>query len=161
MRLRTSPFNHPQCPFTQMTDTDVTFLPKYHNMDPSRLYVMILTSPPSLPLSRPWAGLGVQWPSQSHPVTRERERTCAHRPAWASPPRGRRVSGRGARWQQKQYQQNPARVCTELEGTARGGEGPGKDSIERHSTCTETLSNRHNLDTQNCQLDPYRGAPLN
>jgi hypothetical protein len=52
-----------------MTDTDVTFLPVYHNMDPSRLYVMILTSPPSLPLSRPWAGLGVLWPSQSHPVT--------------------------------------------------------------------------------------------
>jgi hypothetical protein len=42
-----------------MTDTDVTFLPEYHNMDPARLYVMILTSPPSLPLSRPWAGLGV------------------------------------------------------------------------------------------------------
>ena len=52
-----------------MTDTDVTFRPKYHNMDPARLYVMILTSPPSLPLSRPWAGLDVQWPSQSHPVT--------------------------------------------------------------------------------------------
>jgi hypothetical protein len=52
-----------------MTDTDVTFLPKYHNMDSARLYVMILTSPPSLPLSRPWAGLGVLWPSQSHPVT--------------------------------------------------------------------------------------------
>jgi hypothetical protein len=52
-----------------MTDTDVTFLPEYHNMDPSRLYVMIFTSPPSLPLSRPWAGLGVLWPAQSHPVT--------------------------------------------------------------------------------------------
>ena len=52
-----------------MNDTDVTFLPEYHNMDPSRLYVMILTSPPSLPLSRPWAGLGVLWPSQSHPGT--------------------------------------------------------------------------------------------
>jgi hypothetical protein len=52
-----------------MTDTDVTFLPKYHYMDPARLYVMILTSHPSLPLSRPWAGLGVLWPSQSHPVT--------------------------------------------------------------------------------------------
>ena len=50
--LSTSPFNHPQCPFTQMTDTDVTFLPNYHNMDPARLYVMILTSPPSLPRSR-------------------------------------------------------------------------------------------------------------
>jgi hypothetical protein len=52
-----------------MTDTDVTFLPEFHNMDPSRLYVMIVTSPPSLPLSRPWAGLGVLWPSQSYPVT--------------------------------------------------------------------------------------------
>jgi hypothetical protein len=50
-----------------MTDTDVTFLPKYNTMDPARLYV-ILTSPPSLPRSRPWAGLGVRWPSQSHPV---------------------------------------------------------------------------------------------
>jgi hypothetical protein len=38
-------------------------------MDPARLYVMILTSPLSLPLSRPWAGLGMLWPSQSHPVT--------------------------------------------------------------------------------------------
>jgi hypothetical protein len=52
-----------------MTDTDVTFLPEYHNMDPSRLNVMILTSLPSLPLSRPWAGFGVLWPSQSNPVT--------------------------------------------------------------------------------------------
>ena len=51
-----------------MTDTDVTFLPKYHNMDPARLYLMILTSPPSLPRSRLWSGLGVRWPSQSHPV---------------------------------------------------------------------------------------------
>jgi len=38
-------------------------------MDPARLDVMILTSSPSLPLSRPWAGLCVWWPSQSHPVT--------------------------------------------------------------------------------------------
>ena len=67
--LSTSQFNHPQCPFIKMTDTDVTFRPKYHNMDPARLYVMILTSPPSLPLSRPWAGLGVLLPSQSPPVT--------------------------------------------------------------------------------------------
>jgi hypothetical protein len=29
---------------------------------------MILSSPPSLPLCRLWAGLGVRWPSQSHPV---------------------------------------------------------------------------------------------
>jgi hypothetical protein len=42
-----------------MTDTDVTFLPKHHNMDPARFYVMILTPPPSLPLSRRWAGLAV------------------------------------------------------------------------------------------------------
>jgi hypothetical protein len=34
--ISTSPFNLPQCPFIQMTDTDVTFLPKYHNMDPAR-----------------------------------------------------------------------------------------------------------------------------
>ena len=52
-----------------MTDIDVTFLPNYKNMDLARLYVMILTSPPSLPLSRPWAGLGVLRPSQSHPMT--------------------------------------------------------------------------------------------
>jgi hypothetical protein len=52
-----------------MTDTDVTCLPKYNYMDPARLYVMILTSPPSLPRSRLWAGLSVRWPSQSHPVT--------------------------------------------------------------------------------------------
>ena len=50
-----------------MTDTDVAFLPNYHNMDPARLYVMSLTSPPSLP--RSWAGLGVLWPFQSYPVT--------------------------------------------------------------------------------------------
>jgi hypothetical protein len=49
-----------------MTDTDVTFLPNYNNKDPARLYVMILSSRPSLLRSRPWAGLGVQWPSQSH-----------------------------------------------------------------------------------------------
>jgi hypothetical protein len=52
-----------------MTGTDVTFFPKFHNMDPARLYFMILDSPPSLPLSRPWAGLGVLWPSKPHPVT--------------------------------------------------------------------------------------------
>jgi hypothetical protein len=67
--LSTSPFNHPQCPFIQMTNTDVTFLPHCNNMDLARLYVMILTSPPSLSPSRLWAGLGVRWPSQSHPVT--------------------------------------------------------------------------------------------
>jgi hypothetical protein len=60
--LSTSPFNHSQCPFIQMTDTDVTFLPNYNNMDLARLYVMILTSPP---------GLGVRWPSQSPPLIQE------------------------------------------------------------------------------------------
>ena len=59
-----------------MTDIDVAFLPKYHNMDPARLYVMILTSPPFLPLSRPWVGLGELWPSQSHPVTQGNRRTA-------------------------------------------------------------------------------------
>jgi len=39
-----------------MTDTDVTFLPNYKNMDRARLYAMILTSPPSLPRSRLWQG---------------------------------------------------------------------------------------------------------
>jgi hypothetical protein len=58
-----------ECPFIPMTDTDVTFLPNYNKMDLARLYVMILTSPPSLPRSRLWTGLGVRWPSQSHPVT--------------------------------------------------------------------------------------------
>jgi hypothetical protein len=51
----TSPFNHPQCPFIQMADTDVTFPPNYSNMDLARLYVMILNSPPSLP---PGSGQG-------------------------------------------------------------------------------------------------------
>ena len=51
-----------------MTNTDVTLLPNYNNMDPAHLYVMILSCPPSLPRSRLWAGLGVWWPSQSHPV---------------------------------------------------------------------------------------------
>jgi hypothetical protein len=37
-------------------------------MDLARLYVIILTSLPSLPRSRLWAGLGVRWPSQSHPM---------------------------------------------------------------------------------------------
>ena len=33
-----------------MTDTDVTLLPNYNNIDLARSHVMILTSPPSLPL---------------------------------------------------------------------------------------------------------------
>jgi hypothetical protein len=46
----------PSVPFIQMTDTDVTFLLNYNCIDLARLYVMILTSPPSLPRSRLWAG---------------------------------------------------------------------------------------------------------
>ncbi len=52
-----------------MTDIDVAFLPKYHNMDPARLYVMILTSPPSLPLSRPWAFNSISVPGYKDKLT--------------------------------------------------------------------------------------------
>jgi hypothetical protein len=56
--------NHPQCTFIQMTDTEVTFLSCYntcHNtVGHTRVYVMALTSPPSLPLSRLWAELSVR-----------------------------------------------------------------------------------------------------
>jgi hypothetical protein len=52
--LNTLPVNHPQCPFIQMTDTDVTFLSCYTIVGHTRMHVMTLTSPPSLPLSRPW-----------------------------------------------------------------------------------------------------------
>jgi hypothetical protein len=65
--LNTLPVNHPQCPFIQMTDTDVTdvtFLSCYDIVGHTRLHVMTLTSPPSLPLSRPWAGLSMR--RQSH-----------------------------------------------------------------------------------------------
>jgi hypothetical protein len=51
--------NHPQCPFIQMTDTDVTFLSCYNTVGHARVYVMALTSPPSLLLSRLWAELSV------------------------------------------------------------------------------------------------------
>ena len=52
--------NHPQCPFIQMTDTEVTFLSCYNTVGHTRVYVMALTSPPSLPLSRLWAELSVR-----------------------------------------------------------------------------------------------------
>jgi hypothetical protein len=52
--------NHSQCPFIQMTDTDVTFLSCYNTVGHARVYVMALTSPPSLPLSRLWAELSVR-----------------------------------------------------------------------------------------------------
>ena len=52
--------NHPQCPFIQMTDTDVTFLSCYNTVGHARVYVMALTSPPSLLLSRLWAELSVR-----------------------------------------------------------------------------------------------------
>ena len=38
--------NHPQCPFIQMTDTEVTFLSCYNTVGHTRVYVMSLTSPP-------------------------------------------------------------------------------------------------------------------
>ena len=40
-----------------MTDTEVTFLSCYNTVGHARVYVMALTSPPSLPLSRLWAEL--------------------------------------------------------------------------------------------------------
>ena len=59
-------YQHPQCPFIPMTDTDVTFLSGYNIVGRARMHVMTLTSPPSLPLSRPWAGLSMRRPTQSH-----------------------------------------------------------------------------------------------
>ncbi len=64
--LNTLPVNHPQCPFIQMTDTDVTFLSCYNTVGHTRMHVMTLTSPPTLPLSRPWAGLSMRRLTQSH-----------------------------------------------------------------------------------------------
>ncbi len=52
--------NNPQCPFIQMSDTEVTFLSCYNTVGHTRVYVMALTSPPSLPLSRLWAELSVR-----------------------------------------------------------------------------------------------------
>jgi hypothetical protein len=43
-----------------MTDTDVTFLSCYHIVGHTRMHVMTLTSPPTLPISRPWAGLSMR-----------------------------------------------------------------------------------------------------
>jgi hypothetical protein len=43
-----------------MTDTGVTFLSNYNNVGRARVYITTLTSPPSLPLSRPWAELKVR-----------------------------------------------------------------------------------------------------
>ena len=52
--------NHPQCPFIQMTDTDVTFLFSSNIVGHTHMYVMtLMSSPPFLPLSRPWSGLSV------------------------------------------------------------------------------------------------------
>jgi hypothetical protein len=44
----------------QMTDTEVTFLSCYNTVGHTRVRVMTLTSPPFLPLSRPWAELSVR-----------------------------------------------------------------------------------------------------
>jgi len=52
--------NHPQCPFIQMTYTDVTFLSCYNIVGHARVCVITLTSPPPLPLSRLWAELSVR-----------------------------------------------------------------------------------------------------
>jgi hypothetical protein len=43
-----------------MTDTDVTFLSCYNTVGHTRMHVMTLTSPPTLPLFRPWAGLSMR-----------------------------------------------------------------------------------------------------
>ena len=48
-----APFHHPQRPFIQMIDTDVTFLPNYNTMNQARSHVLILTSPPPLSYSCP------------------------------------------------------------------------------------------------------------
>jgi hypothetical protein len=64
--LHPLPVNHPQCPFIQMTDTDVIFLSCYNTVGHTRMYVMTLTSPPTLPLSRPWAGLSMRRFMPSH-----------------------------------------------------------------------------------------------
>jgi hypothetical protein len=58
--------NHPQCTFIQMTDTDVTFLSCYNIIGHTRMDVMTLTSPPTLPLSSPWAGLSMRRLTQPH-----------------------------------------------------------------------------------------------
>jgi hypothetical protein len=64
--LHPLPVNHPQCPFIQMTDTDVTFLSCYNTVGHTRMHVMTLTSSPTLPLSRPWSGLSMRRFMPSH-----------------------------------------------------------------------------------------------
>ena len=67
--LHPLPVNHPQFPFIQMPDTNVTFLSCYNTVGHTRVYVMTLTSPPNLPLSRPWAGLIMRRFMSSHLLT--------------------------------------------------------------------------------------------
>jgi hypothetical protein len=64
--LHPLPVDHPQCPFIQMTDTKVTFLSCCNTVGHTHMYVMTLTSPPSLPLSSPWAGLSMRRFMSSH-----------------------------------------------------------------------------------------------
>ena len=45
--------SYSQCPFTQMTDTDIALLPNYNNMDRVRSQVMIHTSLKGL-APHPW-----------------------------------------------------------------------------------------------------------
>jgi hypothetical protein len=49
-----------------MADTDVTFLSCYNIVGDTRMHVITLTFPPSLPISRPWSGLTRPRLSQSH-----------------------------------------------------------------------------------------------
>ena len=56
--LHPLPVNDPQCPFIQMTDTDVTFLSCYNIVGHTRMRVMTLTSPPTLSLYSPDPGQG-------------------------------------------------------------------------------------------------------
>ena len=49
-----------------MTDTDVTYLSYYNTIGHTRVHGMTFDSPPSLPLSRPWAGLSARRLTQSH-----------------------------------------------------------------------------------------------
>jgi hypothetical protein len=56
-----APLRHPQCPFIQMTDTDVALLPNYNKMDLARSHVLILTSTPPLPCFRLWQGWACDW----------------------------------------------------------------------------------------------------
>ena len=74
--LNTIPVNRPQCPFIQMTDTDVTFLSCYNIVGHARMHVMTLTTPPSLPLSRPWAGLSMRRPRSR--TSRFKDRHSSH-----------------------------------------------------------------------------------